>query len=208
MLINILDIGFGNIASIKNALDHLEIKNKIINKPSDILNSDSIILPGDGSFKAIKNVYENRYFEELSNHANKNKPILGICLGMQFFAKESEEDKNNKGFNWIPGTVKKLKSNSKIQVPHIGYNSILPQFEHPILKNIETNSDFYFVHSYYFKSEDSKNSLALTTYGETFSSIIIKKNIVGVQFHPEKSQQNGLIFLKNFYEFSKNVKND
>ena len=202
MSISILDIGFGNLASLKNAFDFLGIKNKIIKHVSEISSSESIVLPGDGSFKAIKTIYERGYLEALCNHIDKKKPILGICLGMQFFADLSDEDKTNKGFGWIPGKVIKFKSSDTLQVPHIGYNSVVPKFEHKIFSNLDKNSDFYFIHSYYYSPINAEHTLANTDYGEKFSSVILKDNILGVQFHPEKSQQNGLIFLKNFSIFS------
>ena len=124
---------------------------------------------------------------------------------MQFFADKSDEDNLSKGFSWIPGQVLKFQSNAKLQVPHIGYNSVVPKFEHDIFLNLSRNSDFYFIHSYFFSPKNNEHSFAHTNYGENFSSIILKENIIGVQFHPEKSQQNGLIFLKNFYTFSKKL---
>ena len=206
MKLSILDIGFGNLASLRNAFNFLGIENRIINHASEIENSESIILPGDGSFKAIKTIYEKNYFEPLCQHINKKKPLLGICLGMQFFADLSNEDNTNNGFGWIPGEVIKFKSTEKIQVPHIGYNSIMYEFDHLILKDIKNNSDFYFIHSFFYLNP--KHTLAKTEYGQKFSSIIVKNNILGVQFHPEKSQQNGLLFLKNFYTFSKKINHD
>lgn len=203
MVISILDIGFGNLASLKNAFNFLGIKNRIINQVSEILSSESIVLPGDGSFKAIKTIYERNYFKALCDHINKKKPIMGICLGMQFFADFSDEDSTNNGFGWIPGKVIKFKSGEKLQVPHIGYNSVVPKFEHQIFSNLDKNSDFYFIHSYFYSPKNEEYSFAKTSYGQDFSSVILKDNILGVQFHPEKSQQNGLLFLKNFFMFSK-----
>ena len=208
MKLSILDIGFGNLSSLKNAFSFLGIENRIINQVSEIENSESIILPGDGSFKAIKTVYEKNYFKPLCDHVNKKRPLLGICLGMQFFANLSNEDSTNKGFGWIPGEVIKFKSSEKLQVPHIGYNSIEHEFNHTILENIKNNSDFYFIHSFFYLPKSSKHTLAKTEYGQKFSSIIVKDNILGVQFHPEKSQQNGLLFLKNFHTFSKKTYHD
>ena len=108
MILSILDIGCGNIGSLQNALDFLNIENKIIKNVSEIQEAESLILPGDGSFKILKLIYDKGFFEPLNDHIKKNKPLLGICLGMQLFANRSEEDIDIEGFGWIPGKVKKI----------------------------------------------------------------------------------------------------
>ena len=203
MILIILDIGCGNIGSLQNALDFLNIENKIIKNISEIQEAESLILPGDGSFKILKLIYDKGFFEPLNDHIKKNKPLLGICLGMQLFANRSEEDIDIEGFGWIPGKVKKIVSTVDYKVPHIGYNSIIIQQPHETLLGIKNNSDFYFVHSYFYEPDCTKHILALTDYSIKFCSIVGYKNIIGTQFHPEKSQENGLLFLKNFYNFSK-----
>jgi glutamine amidotransferase len=202
MILSILDIGCGNIGSLKNALDFLNIENKIIRNISEIQEAESLILPGDGSFKILRSIYEKGFLEPLNDHIKKNKPLLGICLGMQLFANRSEEDIDIEGFGWIPGKVKKIISKVDYKVPHIGYNSINIQQPHETLLGIKNNSDFYFVHSYFYEPDFNEHILALTDYSIKFCSIIGYKNIIGTQFHPEKSQENGLLFLKNFYNFS------
>ena len=202
MVINILDIGCGNLGSLVNVLKFLNIKNKIINSPKEILDSDSLILPGDGSFKIMNFLEKKNYVSALNNYVESNKPLLGICLGMQFFSNKSMEDENIKGFCWIPGEVKKFETKKNFKIPHIGYNSIIIEQNHKILENIKDFSDFYFVHSYYYSTFSEKNVLAKTNYSINFPSIIYDKNIIGTQFHPEKSQENGIQFLKNFYNFS------
>lgn len=203
MILSILDIGCGNIGSLKNALDFLNIENKIIKNASEIQEAESLILPGDGSFKILRSIYDKGYFEPLNDHIKKNKPLLGICLGMQLFADRSEEDVDIEGFGWIPGKVKKFLSAADNKVPHIGYNSIIIKQPHETLLGIKDNSDFYFVHSYFYEPDFTEHILALTDYSIKFCSIVGYKNIIGTQFHPEKSQENGLLFLKNFYNFSK-----
>jgi glutamine amidotransferase len=205
MILSILDIGCGNIGSLQNALDFLNIENKIIKNASEIQEAESLILPGDGSFKILRSIYDKGFFEPLNDHIKKNKPLLGICLGMQLFANQSEEDTNIEGFGWVPGKVKKIKSTIDNKVPHIGYNSIIIKQFHETLLGIKNNSDFYFVHSYFYEPDFNEHILALTDYSIKFCSIVGYKNIIGTQFHPEKSQENGLLFLKNFYNFSKKI---
>ena len=205
MILSILDIGCGNIGSLQNALDFLNIENKIIKNASEIQEAESLILPGDGSFKILRSIYDKGFFEPLNDHIKKNKPLLGICLGMQLFANQSEEDTGIEGFGWVPGKVKKIKSTIDNKVPHIGYNSIIIKQSHETLLGIKNNSDFYFVHSYFYEPDCTEHILALTDYSIKFCSIVGYKNIIGTQFHPEKSQENGLLFLKNFYNFSKKI---
>lgn len=208
MVISILDINCGNLGSLKNALDYLKIENKIIKSSKEIVDSECLILPGDGSFKSMNYLNEKRYSNHIIKHVQLNKPLLGICLGMQFFADKSMEDNKIKGFGFIPGEVKKFETNKNYKVPHIGYNSIKIVKDHEIFEGIKNNSDFYFIHSFYYKPINTENILAQTNYAENFASVIFNYNVIGVQFHPEKSQKSGLQFLKNFYNFSKKLRYD
>lgn len=202
MNINILDYECGNIWSIKNAFKFFGISANIINTTDQILSSDCIILPGDGSFKIINEIRKKNFHEPLNYLATKKKiPILGICLGMQLFGTYSDESKNDKGFSWIKGNLKKFEIEKK--VPHIGFNNLINIKNEPLFENISTTSKFYFVHGYYFKIDNNENVLAETDYEITFPSVIKKENIVGTQFHPEKSQNHGIQFLYNFLKINK-----
>lgn len=198
MKINILDYNCGNIWSVKNIFNFLDIKAEVIKTEKEMLNSDCLILPGDGSFKIIDDIKENGLIEPLNFVANEKKiPILGICLGMQLFGTKSEETNfSNKGLNWIEGELTKFKINQKI--PHIGFNSLFNLNDKELFRNINENSKFYFVHSYFFKTKDQSNVIAETEYEITFPSVVRKNNIVGTQFHPEKSQNEGIQFIYNF----------
>ena len=193
----ILDYGSGNIASVKNLLNHLNFKNVISNKIEIIKKSTHIILPGVGAFGAVmKKIKRNIPLKILENEVLiKNKPFLGVCVGMQVLADKSEEFGNHKGFGWIKGSIKKIRSN---KLPHIGWNDIIVKRNSQILNNLEDYKDFYFVNSFYFDSKEKKDVVAETKYGHNFCSIIQKNNIIGVQFHPEKSQKAGQVILKNF----------
>ena len=198
MKINILNYDCGNIWSVKNIFNFLNIDAKVINSTNEILSSDCIILPGDGSFKIINDIEKKGFKEPLDSMVNEKKiPVLGICLGMQLFGTTSEETSHSeKGFNWINGKLTKFKVKKKI--PHIGFNNLINLSEPELFKNISEESKFYFVHSYYFEAENKSDVIAETEYEIKFPSVIKKNNIVGTQFHPEKSQNQGIQFIYNF----------
>lgn len=202
-MISIIDYKMGNIKSIKNALSFLGVEHKVIDKCDDILNSDKIILPGVGSFKqAMDNINYMNLYEPIREVALKQKkPILGICLGMQLLADFGEEDGGSEGLGLISGKISKLElKDSSLKIPHIGFNSVVARDDNNLFKNLNLSTDFYFVHSYHFIAENEKHVSSYCTYGEKFAASVEKNNIFGTQFHPEKSQSNGLIMLKNFAE--------
>jgi glutamine amidotransferase len=194
----ILDYGTGNIHSLKNILSKLSVPYKYSNKIKDIQNATHLILPGVGAFDvAYKNA--NKFLpikiivEEIFN---KSKPILGICVGMQIMASYGEEGQGSKGFNWIEGNVIKINVNN-LTLPHVGWNNIIKVKDSTIVDSLYSQ-DFYFLNSYYFNVKNKDHIIAYSKYGLKFPSIIQKKNIYGVQFHPEKSQINGKKILLNF----------
>lgn len=199
-MIAIADIGSGNFKSLENALNYLKHPFEIV-KPLKTLNNYShLIVPGVGNFfKITKNINEKNYIKYLLEFKNTKKPILGICLGMQLFATTGMEGGCSKGLNFIDGTVNILDVDiKKFQLPHVGWNEVIFVKNHKLFEKIENNMDFYFVHSYKFLNTHPDDQFAITNYHEKFTSIIIKDNVVGVQFHPEKSQSVGLKFLDNF----------
>jgi glutamine amidotransferase len=197
----ILDYGVGNIFSLKNILKKNDINFSYSRSKKDILNATHLILPGVGSFNvAIKKLSESISIDFLNNEVlNKKKPILGICVGMQIMATNGYENIYTRGLSWIDGTVKIIDS-KKLSLPHVGWNSLLIKKKSDIINNIE-NKDFYFLNSYYFDIMNKKNVIAYSSYGIKFPSVIQKDNIVGVQFHPEKSQKAGIQLIKNFIKF-------
>jgi len=192
----------GNIKSLENAIDFLGCESCVTNQPEKILHADKIILPGVGAFDiAIRNLKKYKIIEPLTQAVFEKKiQILGICLGMQILATYGEENGLNEGLGWINGTVKRFSfEDKKIRIPHIGFNSVDFETRSPdLFAGLTKGADFYFVHSYHMICTNSSDVSSWTQYGTKFVSSVQKGNIFGTQFHPEKSQSNGLNFLKNF----------
>jgi glutamine amidotransferase len=199
MKLVIIDYGLGNLRSIEKALQYVGADAEISNEPSDIDNADAMILPGVGAFRDAMMHFAT--LERVVRDAvNDGKPLLGICLGMQMFATESEEGGLHNGIDIIPGRVVRFPV-SELKVPHIGWNSLIINKEIPLLEGIDNGSFVYFVHSYHV-DVDEKYQVSLCDYGIEFPAIIANEvgNVVGTQFHPEKSGLTGLRMLRNFVE--------
>jgi glutamine amidotransferase len=200
MRIGIIDYQLGNIGSVKSALDFFNYDVAVITRPKEIDNADLLVLAGVGNFAAAsERLKKVQFWDKLDEEVRCNeKPVLGICLGMQIFAEQGFEDGTNNGFGWIPGHVIRMQG-ANLRVPHIGWNMVSPT-DDPLFSGVQ-NRYFYFMHSYHFIPKEKQVVIASTEYsGLRFVSAIRKKNIVGVQFHPEKSQGDGLRILKNFTE--------
>ena len=212
MYVGIIDYGSGNIRSVFKSFEKAaslvssKVKIKVINNCEELEELEKIVLPGVGAFadcmQGLKNkpglldVIKRKVLEE-------KKPFLGICVGMQLLANSSSEYGHTEGLSWIDGEVNSIKIIQKnIKIPHMGWNSILFDTDHPLLKNIKKDEDFYFVHSYKFNVQNKDFVLAKTKYGSDITAIVLKDNILGTQFHPEKSQVAGIQFIKNFIEWS------
>jgi glutamine amidotransferase len=200
-LVCILDYGSGNVKSVLNSILRLGYLAEISNNPSVIRNATHLVLPGVGSFeKSMNKIKEKLPLEILYCEIQLGKPFLGICVGMQVFATHGTEYGNWKGLNLIENSlVDEIKT--ELPKPHIGWNNIKIRNKHRILHNIDDDSDFYFLHSYAFTSIDRNLVIATCDYGSEFPAIVAYKNIVGTQFHPEKSQKKGLQVLKNFMDW-------
>tara|TARA_Y100001933_G_scaffold240900_1_gene266853 strand:+ start:22 stop:639 length:618 start_codon:yes stop_codon:yes gene_type:complete len=203
-MIGIVNYGAGNVGAIKKIYKNLNIETILINKPEDFDKAEKIILPGVGAFdEVMKKLNSSGLIKELNNQVLlKKKYVLGICVGMQIMAKNSDEGKLE-GLGWIDGKVKKINIKNlahKPYLPHMGWNGIHPTVIHPLFNNIDFEFGFYFVHSYYFECNDKKNILCETDYSFKFCSSLVKKNILATQFHPEKSHKNGVLLFRNFYE--------
>ena len=149
-------------------------------------------------YEAVNNINLKLLKEPILTHVKKGLPLAGICLGMQLLSTFGSEGGISLGLNLIEGEVILIQSQQPMRLPHVGWNNIQLLKNHPVLKDIKNDVDFYFVHSYRFKEQSSKNIVATTEYGEVFPSIIAQDNVIGFQFHPEKSQTNGLKLIENF----------
>jgi glutamine amidotransferase len=212
MYVSIVDYGTGNLNSVSKALEvaaaeiNKKINIKISNKPKDILDSDRIILPGQGSYRqcalGVKNI--PGLWDSLNQFVLiKKKPIFGICVGMQLFSEKGYEEQVTEGFGWIKGSVKKIEINSKdLKLPHMGWNEVNVVKKNDLFVGIKNLSHFYFVHSFAFKAKDEKDVICITDYEKPVIAGILKENIFGTQFHPEKSQSNGIKLLSNFLNWN------
>ncbi len=203
MKIVIIDYGSGNIKSVVNALTLLKGGNEIIlsNKSSDVRAANYLILPGVGAFadcmQGLK--AQEGLIEEIRNQVLKEKkPFLGICVGMQILASIGHENGEHQGLGFINGKVEKIPAKNDLKVPHMGWNEVVVDSKHALFKGINSGEHFYFANSYHFICQNKNNILAHVEYGEKLSAVVAKDNILGVQFHPEKSGEAGLKLLQNF----------
>lgn len=201
MKIVIVDYGMGNIHSVARKMKLLGFTYEISSKAADILSADRIILPGVGHFgKAMENLKKQNLIDALNEAVlGKKIPILGICLGMQLMARTSKEGESE-GLGWFDAEVLpfQVSDTFNYKVPHTGWNSIKKQKESPINLNLSENESFYFVHSFHFQCNEKNDVLHTTCYDYEFTSAVQKDNILGVQYHPEKSHEAGLALLRNF----------
>lgn len=211
-LLTIIDYGCGNIRSVYNAFNLISKQKKlkivISSNKSDIEKSSHLVLPGVGSYETCINGLRNsNLIDSILKKVNiEKKPFLGICVGMQMLASKGFENGEFLGLNWIKGNVKKIKkSHELLKIPHMGWNNLLIKKENSFIKKLKEKIDkpsisAYFVHSYNFETEDSKNKIMTTNYGQEITAMVSKENIIGVQFHPEKSHKFGIKFLETFIE--------
>lgn len=202
----IIDYGSGNLQSVLNALESLNTGHKIIisKNPEDLKTATHLILPGVGAFadcmhglKAVEGMSEALHKQVMT----EKKPLLGICVGMQVLASKGLENGETAGLGFIDGKVIKIEGSESLKVPHMGWNELMiraEQANHPILKGIKNGDHVYFANSYHFLCQNEGNVLAQVEYGSKINAVIAKKNIIGIQFHPEKSGEVGLHILKNF----------
>lgn len=202
MKLGVVDLNTGNLASLLSALDRLNIKYVICRDNLDFELVDKIILPGVGAFRDfMKKITDKNLDKILINKVKKNASILGVCVGFQILFSSSNEHGEYEGLKLLKGNFSNFKEKKKnIKVPHVGWNECNIISKNELFNDIKNNSDFYFTHSYYLKDYNIENVVSQTKYGLSFVSSVNKGNIYGVQFHPEKSQSNGLKILKNFYE--------
>ncbi|MCB0322670.1 MAG: imidazole glycerol phosphate synthase subunit HisH [Bdellovibrionales bacterium] len=203
-MIKILSYGSGNVKAIHNIYKRLNIPSEIASSADALANADKLILPGVGAFDETLDQLERSGMRQVLDHMvlERQTPVLGVCVGMQIMGNRSDEGLRD-GLGWIPGEVKRLEPSlleQKPHLPHMGWNTIAPTVAHPLLEGIDPERGFYFLHSYYFSCSNVEHILTTTTYGVEFASAVHSGNIFGLQFHPEKSHENGVMIFRNFAE--------
>ena len=198
-MVAIIDYGMGNVLSVQKALNKIGMESIITADKDEIRNSSHIILPGVGSFnRAMENLHAKGLVSILRAEVNEHKkPFLGICLGMQLLADNGYEDGETEGLGFIEGSVREIPAHN-LPIPHIGWNDVSIK-QDTYFNNVQDHN-FYFVHSYYLDVKNESDIAATVQYGCTLTAAVQKENIFGTQFHPEKSQQEGLNILKTFFQ--------
>lgn len=198
----IIDYGMGNIQSVHNAFEHLGCSVVTSDDPKNILNADAIVLPGVGAFgEAITNLRKRSLIDPIRDAVLKQgMPLLGICLGMQLLAEDSEERGSYRGLALIPGHVRCIPVPEGFKLPHIGWNSVTVQKKEPFFQGVDDGDSFYFVHSYHFECEPEYVA-AVTDYGSEVVAAVQNGRIFATQFHPERSHTAGLQLISNFIGF-------
>jgi len=210
MLTAIIDYRSGNLHSAQKAFEKITASNNlgsvvVTSDPKIISSADRLVLPGDGAFPSCKaelmssEAYEAMFYSAVE----KSRPFLGICVGMQLMATKSYEYQETEGLGWIDGEVKKINPKDKsLKIPHMGWNTLNIESKHPVLRSIHTGDHVYFVHSFQMILKKQKQRLAHSDYGTDITAVVGKDNMVGLQFHPEKSGQTGLKMIENFLSWS------
>jgi glutamine amidotransferase len=199
MAIAIIDYGVGNLRSVEKAFTSQGIPAIVSSDETALRAADKLVLPGVGAFAACMEGLRSRGFDRLViEEAQAGKPILGVCVGLQMLFDEGHEFGVHRGLGLLPGRVVKFPDG--LRVPHVGWNQVAIKRNHPIFRDLPDQSFFYFVHSYYVEPTDESCVFGETQYASRFAAICGRDNVIGVQFHPEKSQTAGLRLLKNFTE--------
>jgi glutamine amidotransferase len=203
--VTIVDYGIGNLGSIANMLKRIGVLSEFATTPKGVLSASSLILPGVGAFdKGMDNLRSAGLIDALSDKVMGQKtPILGLCLGMQLFAESSEEGERP-GLGWIKGRCVRFHSTAEapIKVPHMGWNHLDVVNKNPLVENLGDNQRFYFANGFYVDGVPSQDVVATATHGKAFPAVVARTNVMGVQFHPEKSHSFGARLLRNFAEIS------
>ena len=205
--VTIIDYGIGNLRSLEKALESVDVPVIRTDSPDELSRAARAVLPGVGAFGACAAEIEQRgLVEPIRDFAASGKPLLGVCIGMQLLFERSNEQGNHAGLSLLPGSVTRFEfgkngvtpPEERLKVPHMGWNALHPRQDSPLLRSLDPVPYFYFVHSYFVRPADEEDILGTCQYGHPFAAVVGRNNVYGVQFHPEKSQRNGLQILKNF----------
>ncbi len=206
-MIAIIDYGMGNLKSVRNALNYLGIENKISADPNEIKKADALILPGVGAFPDAMETIEKLGLDKvIKEEVHKGKYLLGICLGMQLLFEKGYEGLEKNGLGLLKGSIVKMKDDKEknIKIPHIGWNNLNYNKKDTIFNDIDEGKYVYYVHSYFAQGYNDEDLVAYSEYGENkIPGLVRRENVIGAQFHPEKSGSVGLGILKNFGELIK-----
>lgn len=202
--VTIVDYGIGNLRSIEKAFEAIGASVHRTDRPDDLRRAERLVLPGVGAFGACIGEIRRRGLEQpIHAFVETGRPFIGVCVGMQLLFEESDERGQHTGLGLLPGRVvrfpeRSAASNELLKVPHMGWNTIKPRLSGSLFEGLPQESFFYFVHSYHPQPSNDSDILATTEYGHRFPAVVGRDNVFGVQFHPEKSQHNGLRILRNF----------
>ena len=211
MLTVLVDYDSGNLHSAEKAFQRMSAEVGggsvlVSSRPEDVARADRIVLPGDGAFPACKRqLFDHTGLYEAIENAviNQGRPFMGICIGMQMMATRGLEYEPTPGFGWIGGEVQRITpADPAMKVPHMGWNELILDHAHPVLDGLSTGNHAYFVHSYHFRVTDPAHRLAHCDYGTDITAIVGRENMIGTQFHPEKSQSAGLRLIANFLQWN------
>lgn len=209
--VSIIDYGSGNLRSAAKAFERVireedfDFEIIVTSDAAEIETAARLVLPGQGAFGDCISGLKSKpalYQALLKSVKETKKPFMGICVGMQLLADKGFEHGEHQGLGWIGGNVRKMRpKDATLKIPHMGWNTIEVKQSHPVLRHVKTGDHFYFVHSFMFESEDSSDILATADYGGEFPAIVARDNVIGTQFHVEKSQEAGLRLIKGFLEW-------
>jgi glutamine amidotransferase len=204
-MIAVINYGAGNIRNVLNAINKLGYQVTLTSNPDEVLTADTVFLPGVGAAgDTVSSLKKLDLIEPIRRIITEDRPFMGICIGMQVLFTDTEEDGGRTCLDALSGMVRKLPEGLKI--PHMGWNQVKQVTGHPVFEGVPDNSNFYFVHSYYVDPEDKSLIGGTTEYGVEFCSIVAKGNVIGTQFHPEKSGDLGLRIYDNFLRYTGNTK--
>ncbi|MBT3197725.1 MAG: imidazole glycerol phosphate synthase subunit HisH [Gammaproteobacteria bacterium] len=214
--IAVVDYGMGNLRSVSKALEHVapELTVEVTDQPETIRSADKVVFPGVGAMRDCMAELQQRGLAEVVCEVATDRPFFGICLGMQLLLEQSEENGGTRGLAILPGAVQQFPDplydqhdreatpRERLKIPHMGWNQVEQQVDHPMWHKIENGSRFYFVHSFYAVPGRENETAATSHYGFEFASALYQKSLFATQFHPEKSQHAGLQLLKNFAQWN------